>query len=284
MKRYLLYLPVCLIGIPLLVALLAARHSPPTDLPTAGGPANDPTAVRVSDKGELPSADELEKLAKSDPIAFLEDCLRRYQREVKGYRCVMQKQERIRARLYPREIINVAFREQPYAVYLGWVEGARKAERVVYAKGENNGKMLVHPAGLAGRFVKVVERDVAGEDAKESGRYTLDQFGIANGTRRVLQSMKAAKAKGTLQVEYLGQHKVIEAGNRVCYKLHRTYPEPENDGVAELTMYVDKDNWLQVGSVIKGADNRLIGEYYFRDIRLNPDFPPEQFTRAAVAQ
>ena len=60
------------------------------------------------------------------------------------------------------------------------------------------------------------------------------------------------------------------------------YARPENDGVLELTVYVDKETLLQVGSTVKGEDGKLIGEYFFRDIHFNPDFKAEQFTREAL--
>jgi hypothetical protein len=213
----------------------------------------------------------------------VEACIRRYQREVKGYTCTMQKQERIKGRLGPKEIIEVAFREDPYSVFLRWIENPRKAEQALYVKGENNDMVLVHPTGLAGRFVKVVERQVDGADAKESGRYTLNNFGIKNGMLRTLKGWKAAKERGKLDVAYLGNFKIKEAGDRTCYKLRRTYDQPENDGVTELTAYVDTENWLQVGSVVKGEGGKLIGEYFFRDIQLNPAFKKDQFERTAVA-
>ena len=47
-------------------------------------------------------------------------------------------------------------------------------------------------------------------------------------------------------------------------------------------MYIDTENWLQVGNVLKGEENRLIGEYFFRDIKINPDFAPGTFSREAL--
>ena len=77
-----------------------------------------------------------------------------------------------------------------------------------------------------------------------------------------------------------------EVGDRLCWKLKRTgYKQPEDaDGVTDLTLYVDTENWMQVGSTLKGADGRLLGEYFFRDLELNPDFKADTFTREAVAQ
>src|SRR5260370_1431851 len=74
------------------------------------GPASDDAARSVASK--------MAQLAKDDPIAFLTECLARYDREVKGYRAVMQKQERIGGRLQPKEIINVCFKEKPHSVLL----------------------------------------------------------------------------------------------------------------------------------------------------------------------
>jgi hypothetical protein len=69
----------------------------------------------------------------------------------------------------------------------------------------------------------------------------------------------------------------------VCWVLKRSnYKKPENDGVTESTLYIDKDMWLQVGSVVRGEDGKLIGEYYFFDIQLNPKFGEQQFRREAL--
>ena len=77
--------------------------------------------------------------------------------------------------------------------------------------------------------------------------------------------------------------KVREAGDRLCYALRRTCAEPEEDQVTEVTIYIDKETWFQIGSVLKAEDGKLIGEYIFRDIHLNPTFKPNQFERSAVS-
>lgn len=281
MKRLALSAPVALVGLPLLICLLLAS----TPSPKAPASAAGTTAPAVVDGGApLPDAAHLEKEAAENPVAFLEDCLRRYAREIKGYHCTMQKQERIDGRLQSREIVDVLYRNQPHSALLHWKEGARKAEAALFVEGENNGKMLARPTGVLARTVagNVVERDVEGSDARASGRYPLTQFGIRKGTERTLKAWKAAQDRGQLDVKYLGVQKIKEAGDRPCYKLRRAYAAPETDGVTELTIYVDTDTWLQVGSVLKGEGGKLIGEYFFRDIELNPTFAPGQFERSAL--
>jgi len=51
-----------------------------------------------------------------------------------------------------------------------------------------------------------------------------------------------------------------------------------------LTIYVDKETWLQVGSVIKGDNDLYIAQYYFRDIKLNPEFTDDTFKKEALTK
>jgi len=66
----------------------------------------------------------------------------------------------------------------------------------------------------------------------------------------------------------------------------RHYTEPENDGVMELTLYIDKQTCCRSAPLSREPESRmkeiLIGEYYFRDIELNPQFSEIKFKEAAV--
>ena len=132
----------------------------------------------------------------------------------------------------------------------------------------------------------VVERDTDSPDAKQTSRYPITTAGLKIGMQRTLTSWRAAQKDNALHVELLGEFKVKEAGDRVCWKLRRTgYKAPEDgDGVTELTVYVDKETWIQVGSSVKNADGQLLGEYFFTDIELNPTFKPDTFTREGLAK
>lgn len=269
MRRALICLPLCL----LCTSDSSSQERPPTasfhDVADAGNP--------------LPSNEKMERLAKDDPIAFLRECIRRYDREVKGFTAMLRKQERLEGQLQNTEQIEVAFREEPFSVLMRWKEGARRAAAVLYVKGENRDQLLVLPAGFLS-VAGVVARRPDGEEAKKAGRYPLTEFGIKIGMQRTLASWERANKAGALHVEYLGVKIIKEAGNRPCWVLRRTrYAAPEgNEGITGLTVYIDKDSWLQVGSVIEGQEGTLIGEYFFRDIKVNPDFPSDTFTREAL--
>lgn len=273
MQRLILWLPLCLLMAP----------DRPQSLPSSKS-AQSSTQVARSDKAPLPSAAEMERLAREQPATFLENCLRRYQREVQGYTLTMQKQEYLDGKLNPKEVIEVCFRDQPHSVYMNWIEGTGRAERALYVEGENNGKMLARPSGLLARKIvgDVVERDVDSPDARHSGRYTLKEYGLKKAAERTLAAYKMEKENNNLKYEYLGIQKLKEAGDRPCYTLRFHYTKPVRDGVTEATFYIDTSSWLQVGSVLRRGEGGLVGAYYFRDIRLNPEFKPDQFKRAAL--
>jgi hypothetical protein len=268
MRRALVCLPLCL--------LCSSDYSSVAALPAA-------TFRDVADSGKpLPSEAEMERLAKDDPIAFLQQCIRRCDREVQGYTTTLRKQERHAGRLQRSEVIDVAFREKPFSVLLRWKEGARRAAAVLYVKGENRDQLLVRPAGILS-VAGIVTRDPSGEEAKQSGRYPLTEFGIKIGMQRTLASWEKQKKADAFHVEYLGVKKIKELGDRPCWVLKRSrYAAPTQEGETESTFFFDKDSWLQVGSLLKGDEGKLIGEYFFRDIKINPDFPNDTFSREAL--
>ncbi len=152
----------------------------------------------------------------------------------------------------------------------------------MYIKGENKGQILVRPAGFLS-VAGIVMCDPNGSDAQKGGRYALPEFGIKIGEQRALASWEKARKDKALHVEFLGEKRIKEAGDRPCWVLKRSgYKAPEEDGIAEFTGYFDKETWLQVGTVLKGVEGQLIGEYFFRDIKLNPHFEPGTFTRKAL--
>ena len=61
---------------------------------------------------------EMERLVKANPVAALEACLKRYNREVKGYSAMFQKQDFTDGRLQPTEVTEICFREKPLSVYM----------------------------------------------------------------------------------------------------------------------------------------------------------------------
>jgi hypothetical protein len=309
MRHLLILLPLCL--------LLAPGR--PTEVPSARlAPQRSEPAVPLVTP--LPTAAEMEHLAQTDPVAFLENCLRRYRLHVQarpeiaagvaafaaqplgaspwtaaaalmggssqvgGYSLLMQKRETIDGKLNPEELVEVHFREHPHSVYMNWLKGQGRAERALYVAGENNGKALVRPRGVIARLAvgDIYPIDPEGPDARSGGRYTLPEFGLKKATERTLAFLRSDLAKGIVRVEYRGVQKVKQAGDRPCYTFQYTYAKLQADGVSQGTLHYDQDTWLQVGSTLLRPDGSPVAYYYFRDIRLNPPFRPSQFQPVAL--
>jgi hypothetical protein len=246
-------------------ALLYAREQDP-------GPDSAPEEAKPTETNPMPF---------SDPRVFLAECLKRYDKEIQGYTCTLEKRERVAGTLRPREVVEAAFREKPFSVFMKWRVGASKAQAVLYVEGENDGKLLVRPPGLLSWLV--VTKALDSPDVKSSGRYEITGFGLKIGTQRVLTAWKDAADRKALKVSYEGIYQLKTVNDRPCYKLHRTdFDHPEEDGISDVVIYIDTQTWLQVGSILRDAEGKLIGEYYFRDICPRSEYPADQFTSAAL--
>src|SRR5262249_7395429 len=156
----------------------------------------------------------------TDPIQFLQGALQRYDREVRAYRALLIKQERVQGNLGPVEHVAVWFRESPFSVRMDWKKGFGLAARTAFVKGENNDQMLVKPYGWRG-LVGIILRDPEAPDAKKSSRYPITTFGLKIGMQNTLKSWQAAHKRGDLQVLLGGTKTLPELGGRPCWELKR---------------------------------------------------------------
>lgn len=217
-------------------------------------------------------------------VAFLEDTVARYEREVAGYQVTLVKEERVNGALLPEERVVAWFREKPFSVRMEWKQGGGLAQAVLFVEGENEGKLLAQPAGLLA-LAGIKEYEPDSPEAKGSSRYPISEFGIQKGTLRTLKYWKLARDRGDLKVWDEGLVQVKELGGQTCRKIRRRYASPEGkDGITEAVFYFDPASGLQVGSVLLDARRELIGRYFFRDLRLNPEYPAGVFTRAGLGR
>lgn len=274
---------VCLTIAPMMLAPIAAPK-----------PVVDTNLLLACDC--LPSQEEFAELLRTDAVAALRAAMSRYQCEIKTYRCIMLKRERIGGKLGKQEVIRVAFREEPFAVLMHWQEGAGLASATLYVAGENGGNLR------AKSFLGITNTDPAGTLARRSARYTIQDFGIYLGTYRTYQRWKTQQDQVALSVEYLGERAIPELGGLRCYVVKRTCTPAEIDpfsmndpttpdaakapldAIAEVELMFDPQTWFQVGSVLRHKDGSLLGSYFFTQIEINPTFAPDQFTPAALSK
>jgi hypothetical protein len=269
-------------------------------------PVEPPTVV---DRGnDLADPDEFARLARTDPVAMLEQCLLRYRREVKQLRATLEKRERLDGVLHDPEVVRLAVRHDPLAVALRWEAGARedrvgvKTVGVVYPDPEDpkRDRMRVWRPDARLSFMKETAVGPKDSDARRAARYCARESGLDQVMLRTLAAWKRAKDRGD-RIEYVGLEPVAEAGGQTCHVLRRTCPglevdsfaldeapptDPEKlrkDGFTEVTLYVDAERRLQVGSrLTRDGGAELVGSYFYRDLELNPELPADTFTMAAL--
>jgi hypothetical protein len=224
----------------------------------------------------------------TEPVAFLEACLKRYDaKKIQGYDLVFQKQELIEGELKPEEVVKVHYREEPYSVYFFWTQPVNRDVRsALYVENDNKGADGKSRVKVYTSFGFKLDKAPDGTEAKKYSRYAMNTFGLRKTMQRVLDSWKEAQAENTLKVDYLGQEMVQAVGGRACYKFQRPrYARPEgDDNVSKLIIFIDCETLFQVGSIVFDRDGKQLGYYYFRDIKLNPAYPLEQFTPAALGK
>jgi hypothetical protein len=188
----------------------------------------------------------------------------------------------VKGTLLEPDKIEIHFCDEPFSVHMHFLETGGRADKVVYPDGGNIHKLAARAKGV-GVNLFVLTKDINSADAKDSSRFPISEFGMYKATESTLQSMHRAKARGELHVRYLGVFKVPQLDNRECYKFVRTpYNPPELEGINEYTLYVDKELLMQTGSELRDSKGQLIAQYWFRDVKLNPEFKDNQFTRNAL--
>jgi hypothetical protein len=252
------------------------------------------TSSTTSGTKPIPTDAEWQILAETDAVAALEASMQRYRRDVQGFTALFCKQERIGGKLRPEETIRVAFRDEPFAVFMSWVTGGGTASATVYVRGENEGKMLAQVPVLGAR-----PTDPRGFMPRQSARYSIEEFGLVQSTKRTLAAWSAARDNGTLKTEYLGRKAIPELNGQMCHVIRRLCPTDEIDAYAPgddnavtpknqadafrtVTVYLSAESWLQLGTELRRADGELAGAYWFRELVVNPKLPANQFTAAAM--
>jgi hypothetical protein len=231
-------------------------------------------------------ADRLRAMIKTDPVAFFRGAIERYDRGVQNYACTFSKQERIGGRLMPEEVMQVRFREKPFSVNMRWVKNAGQARRAVYVEGQWTGKYgeklaVVEPAGVIARLlVGSVLRPIDGSDARQAARHPIDDFGLANTLRLILEDCYVGAQHENFTVKYVGEGTV---GGRPTDVVELRLPGIDKTGeYPEQLLVVDVDReYLLPTCCSLYADEtgtKLMERYVMTDIRFNVGLTDRDFS------
>ncbi len=219
------------------------------------------------------SEQEFIELAKHDQMAFFKLALKRYEKTVKDYTGTFYKQERIKGKLGKKETIAFKFKQAPYSVYMQWEENANGAEKLLYVKGQNDGKMIVQPTGMFS-WIKSVRRDPDCKAARKTSRYTCDEFGFYHTMKRVLKSYELANTRGDLDIKYIGPVKVH---GRNCVAFQAVLAKKSQYPSARVIIKFDVEYVLPVGLELYDSDDKLCFKSSFGDLKFNVGLKDHDF-------
>ncbi len=216
--------------------------------------------------------DKMEPLAKGDPLAFLATALAWYESKVVDYTCTFQKQELVKDKLLPTETMLMKFREQPFSVYLEWIENPKRGREAIYVEGKYDNKLVVHPDGLLGLLFRKVSLEPTDKLAVKESRRPITFAGMANVLRLAIPESEKAQAAGDLQLEYLG---LTTHDGRPAYLFKRTLPKKEEYPAFQLYLTIDQQFLLPVRAESYDWAGRLLLDYKYTNLTVNPHLPDE---------
>lgn len=227
----------------------------------------------------------LEEFAQSDPLGFAKHCLDHCRKNVKDYRCTFVKQEKIAGELLDPQVVDVRFRSQPYSVDMEFVENVRSCGRALYVEGkwtnEDNEKLAwVKPGGAILRaLVPKIKQPIHGPRAEKESRRTIDQFGFERTLELIVKYAVEAKAKGELELTYVG---IGEVDNRPTFVFQRKLPYtgeefPYPDNI--LVYHIDQEYLMPVSCQAFADDDAsdLLGSYVYQNVELNVGYDDDDF-------
>lgn len=229
-----------------------------------------------ADKSAISDEDFLE-FAANDYGKLLEVMKANYDFSIEDYTGIFTKQERVKAKLRKPQVIAFKFRNEPFSIFMQWKKNPDKADRMLYVKGQNNNKMVVHPRGLLG-FIRSVERDPKGKAVLKNSLRTCDKFGIRNLLNRVTGLYKGNVQDKGFSAKYIGTE---EIDKRPCIVLETIMPNNKISSTRRLILVVDMEYRLPVSVTSLDGKGNLISKYSYTSLNFNNGLKDENFTKKA---
>jgi hypothetical protein len=229
-----------------------------------------------ADKTTISDNDFLD-FAANDYGKLLQTMKDNYDSAIVDYTGTFNKQERVKNKLLKAQVIDFKFRNKPFSIFMNWKKNPGKADRILYVKGQNNDKMVVHPRGLLG-WIKSVERNPKGKDILKTSLRTCDQFGIRNLLNRVTGLYEGNRKDKGFTVKYIGTEKIDK---RPCIVLETVMPNNDISPTRRLILIVDLQYRLPVSVTSLDGKGNLISKYSYTSLKFNTGLKDKDFTKKA---
>lgn len=224
-------------------------------------------------------------------VTVAEDGLRNMQANVFDYTALMVKRERVNGKLGDVEYMRIKVRNErdtdagrvPLSIYMNFVKPkAVKGREVIWVKGENEGKLMVHESG--GLNFKTFHLDPNGWLAMKGNRYPISEAGMENLIVRLIEKATRDRDAGDCTVNYREGAKINGRSCSLIEVIHEVRRAPYEFHKAQV--FIDDELQLPVRYASydwptqPGGKPVLMEEYTYVDVELNvgltnDDFDPQ---------
>jgi len=195
---------------------------------------------------------------------------------VNDYTVRFTRQERVAGTLRPREEAVLKF-QRPGRIYLRWLNGSAKGREILFVKGRDDDKVLLHQPGALSRFFTLILAPDSPRVLRES-RHPVTDVGLARLIDLLVSNARRSLAAGELTLVDRG---VVEESGRRQRQVEAVLPRDPAKGYYchRILVSIDLEWGLPVAATIFDWDDQMVADYLYRDLRLNPglgaiDFDP----------
>jgi outer membrane lipoprotein-sorting protein len=193
---------------------------------------------------------------------------------VQAYTARFVRQEVVDGALRPREEALLKF-QRPGLIYLRWTAGPPAGREILFVPGLNDNQMLVREPGLLTGFATIVMAPDSPRVLEES-RHPVTDIGLGRLIDLILDNARRATAAGELTVHDLGGVAGPDGPER---RIEALLPRARDKGYYcyRLLLAIAAESGLPVRAVIYDWDDRVVADYAYRELRLNPPLTPADF-------
>ena len=203
-------------------------------------------------------------------------------RNVRDYSATIVSRERIGDRLEEYQSIFVKIRHRPPSVYVYVLTpDGHKGEEAIYVEGRNDGKLLGHATGIAGRMIGTVALDPQGATAMNGHRHPITELGIRPLCQRLVGLGNNDVQFAESEVRFLTG---LKLNDRRCSGVEVIHPVPRTsfqfhrlrvfiDEQLKLPIRYEQYDWPRQA----GGPPELVEEYNFMNVQINQGYTDADF-------
>lgn len=198
---------------------------------------------------------------------------------VQDYEATFSKREIVGKKLL-KSTLSLKVREQPFSVYLKFLDTGNAGREVLYSAGRNDGKLLVHEDGVS-RLLGTFKFKPDDKTVMAENRYPITLVGMRNLVDKVIQQWEFEAQYGEIEVQHRPASKL---DGRECDVLESTHPQPRNQFKYHLTrLWIDSDTKFPVRveqysfPTKAGEPPQIVEEYTYTKIRVNLGLAEQDF-------